>query len=35
LKPEQYHLREAVDGQVEVLIGTRTYRMHKGELQPA
>ena len=28
-------LRDTVDGQVEVLIGTRTYRVARGELQRA
>ena len=28
-------LRDTVDGQVEVLIGTRTYRVVRGELQRA
>ena len=27
-------LRETVDGQAEVLIGTRTYRLSKAELRP-
>jgi hypothetical protein len=35
LKPEQYHLRETVDGEAEVLIGRRTYRVETGELRPA
>ena len=29
------YLRETVDGEVELLIGTRTYRVAAGELQPA
>jgi hypothetical protein len=28
-------LRETVDGEVELLIGTRTYRVNRGELRPA
>jgi hypothetical protein len=28
-------LRDTVDGQAEVLIGTRTYRMHKAEMRSA
>jgi hypothetical protein len=28
-----HFLRDADDGQAELLIGTRTYRVHKGELQ--
>jgi hypothetical protein len=28
-------LRETVDDQAEVLIGTRTYRLPRGELKPA
>jgi hypothetical protein len=28
-------LRDVDDGQVEILIGMRTYRVHPGELQPA
>ena len=35
LKPEQYHLRETVGGEAEVLIGKRTYRAPAGELRPA
>ena len=27
-------LRDTIDGQVEVLIGTRTYRLPKAELRP-
>ncbi len=30
-----HFLRDADDGQVEVLIGTRTYRVHRGELRSA
>jgi hypothetical protein len=29
------YLRETVDGQVEILVGTRTYRVRKVELQSA
>ena len=35
LKPEQHHLRETVDGEAEVLIGTRTLRLPKTELRSA
>jgi hypothetical protein len=35
LKPEQYHLRETVDGEAELLIGRRTYQLPKAELRSA
>jgi hypothetical protein len=29
------YMRETVDGEVELLIGMRTYRVNRGELRPA